>query len=107
MFTLDNDLLVEVGLSDLPIVEKNALLGKIYDCIEWRVGMTLTASMTEQQLDEFETYIDACDDEGALRWLQRVRPDFREVVATVLDELKDEIRAEAPRILAVVAGQTP
>lgn len=106
MFKLDDNLLRELGLGDLPAAEKNKMLGHIYETLEMRVGMTLAQQMTDEQLTEFETFIDSNDEAGALKWLETNFPNYKQVVADELEKLKLEIKAAAPQILAS-AQQAP
>lgn len=105
MFKLDNALLEELGLGTLPAEEKNRMLTHIYETLEMRVGMKLAEQMTNEQLDEFESYIDKNDEAGALKWLETNFPNYKQVVADELDKLKTEIRESADRI--VEASQQP
>lgn len=112
MFKLDDNLLKELGLGDLPPVEKNKMLAHIYETLEMRVGMTLAQQMSDEQLNEFESFIDSNDEAGALKWLETNFPDYKQVVATELDKLKAEISAAAPQIVAAsqqapIAPQAP
>lgn len=100
MFKLNNDLLIELGLQDLPTEEKNKMLSHIYETLEMRVGIRLANQMTNEQLDEFESFIDKNDEQGALRWLETNFPDYKDVVADELEKLKAEIMQVAPQILA-------
>jgi septum formation inhibitor MinC len=71
-----------------------------------RVGMKLAEQMTNEQLDEFESFIDKNDEAGALRWLETNFPNYKQVVAYQLEALKSEIRQVAPQIIAASnAGQ--
>jgi hypothetical protein len=88
MFQLDDNLLQELGLGNLPVAEKNKMLGHIYETLELRVGMRLAEQMSDQQLDDF-----------ALQWLENNFPDYKKVVAEELEKLKGEIKAQAPAIL--------
>jgi hypothetical protein len=112
MFKLDDNLLKELGLGDLPPVEKNKMLAHIYETLEMRVGMTLAQQMSDEQLNEFESFIDSNDEAGALKWLETNFPDYKQVVANELDKLKAEISAAAPQIVAAsqqapIAPQQP
>jgi hypothetical protein len=116
MFKLDNALLDELGLGGLPTEEKNRMLAHIYETLEMRVGMKLAEQMTNEQLDEFEGFIDRNDEAGALKWLESNFPNYKQVVADELAKLKDEIRSSAPQILEAAqqasaqppqASQTP
>jgi hypothetical protein len=100
MFKLDDNLLRELGLGSLPADEKNKMLAHIYETLEMRVGMKLAEKMTNEQLDEFEGFIDRNDEAGALKWLETNFPNYKQVVADELEALKVEIRQAAPQILA-------
>ena len=100
MFKLDNNLLIELGLGGLLPDEKNKMLAHIYETLEMRVGMKLAEQMTNEQLDEFEGFIDRNDEAGALKWLESNFPHYKQVVADELDALKKEIKAVAPQIVA-------
>ena len=100
MFKLDDNLLRELGLGELPPAEKNRMLAHIYETLEMRVGMRLAEQMTNEQLDEFERFIDANDEAGALKWLETNFPNYKDVVAQELEKLKTEIKAAAPQIIA-------
>lgn len=110
MFKLDDNLLRELGLGALPAVEKNKMLAHIYETLEMRVGMKLAEKMTNEQLDEFEGFIDKNDEAGALKWLETNFPNYKQVVAEQLEVLKAEIKQAAPQIVAAsqeAAQQSP
>lgn len=100
MFKLDDNLLKELGLGELQVADKNRMLAHIYETLEMRVGMKLAEQMTNEQLDEFEAFIDRNDEAGALKWLETNFPNYKQVVADELENLKKEIKAAAPQILA-------
>lgn len=107
MFKLDNTLLEELGLGALPAEEKNKMLAQIYETLEMRVGMKLAEQMTNEQLDEFEAFIDRNDEAGALTWLETNFPNYKQVVADELEKLKTEIKQTAPHIVAAINAQPP
>ncbi|MDB5160986.1 MAG: hypothetical protein JWO96_366 [Candidatus Saccharibacteria bacterium] len=107
MFQLDDNLLKELGLGDLPAEEKNKMLAHIYETLELRVGMRLAEKMTDAQLDEFEAFIDRNDEEGALRWLETNFPNYKDTVAEELNKLKEEIKSQAPAIMEATASEQP
>ncbi|HVV67037.1 MAG TPA: DUF5663 domain-containing protein [Candidatus Saccharimonadales bacterium] len=100
MLKIDNSLLVEVGLGNLPAAEKNSFLKHIYETLEMRVGIRLADQMTNEQLDEFERYFEAKDDAGAFKWLETNFPNYKEIVQQEFDKLKAEVAQSAPQILA-------
>src|SRR5690606_41728144 len=97
---LDNNLLDELGLGALPADEKQRMLAHIYETLEMRVGVRLAEQMTDQQLDEFEGFINANDEAGALRWLESTFPAYKQVVQEEFEKLKSEISQVAPQIVA-------
>jgi predicted RNA-binding Zn ribbon-like protein len=107
MFKLDNALLEELGLGALPADEKNKMLAQIYETLEMRVGMKLAEQMTNEQLDEFEGFIDRNDEAGALTWLETNFPNYKQVVADELEKLKAEIKQSSAQIIASLNQQQP
>jgi hypothetical protein len=100
--TLDASFLEDVGLGRLSPAEANLVLAYVYDTLVLRVGTQLAEAMTEAQLDEFEAFSDAGDDDGALRWLQSNVPDYRTVVSREFDLVTTDLRQSAPLMLALV-----
>lgn len=114
MFKLDDNLLRELGLGDLPPQEKNRMLQHIYETLEMRVGMRLAEGMSNQQLDEFEKLMPTQNDseetrkqkeQEALRWLETNFPNYKQVVADELEKLKSEIKASAAQIVSASRPQ--
>lgn len=103
MFKLDDNFLQELGLGNLPVDEKKAMLSHIYETLEMRVGMKLAEQMTNEQLDEFERFIDGNDESGALTWLETNFPNYKQVVADELEVLKGEVKANATQIVDAAA----
>lgn len=137
MFKLDDQFLEELGLDKLPDDQKQAFLEHIYSQLELRVGTRLSDGLSDEQLSEFESFIDrdeakvrawleanAADykadptfqqlqasapdgtketvilaEYASLRWLSANRPDYRDVVKQVLDELKQEVISNRDAIL--------
>ncbi|MFO0882529.1 MAG: DUF5663 domain-containing protein [Candidatus Saccharimonadales bacterium] len=105
MFKLDDNFLAEIGLAELPPEDKKQMLNHIYETLELRVGMKLAENMSDEQLDDFEKLMDAGNEAGALTWLETNVPNYKDVVASELETLKNEIKATAPQILAASQGQ--
>ena len=108
MLKLDNNLLQELGLGSLPEDQKRAMLQHIYETLELRVGTNLANQMTDQQLEEFEKFIDEGGDANqaeALKWLETNLPNYKQVVNDVFEALKVEIKQMAPQLVAASAQQ--
>lgn len=102
---IDDNFLQSVGLGALPQAEKDKLLAHIYETLETRVGMKLAEKMSDEQLDEFEGFIDTNDEAGALKWLESNFPNYPQVVKAELETLKSELQRDAPKIIASAQGQ--
>ncbi len=107
MFQLDDNLLQELGLGSLPATEKNKMLAHILETLELRVGTKLADQMRDDQLDEFERFIDSNDEQGALKWLEDNFPHYKQVVAEELEKLKKEIKSQAPAIVEATINDVP
>lgn len=137
MFQLDDKFLKDLGLDQLPEAEREAFLAHIYSELELRVGVRLSEGLSDEQLGEFESFVDRKDDKvrawinantpdyqndqafqqlkasapqgteesvmlaeyASLKWLGMNRPNYRDVVSTVLEELKSEIVSNRDTIL--------
>ena len=104
MIQLNAAFLADLHLDGLPVEEANLLLSHIYETLELRVGIRLAAVMSNSQLDEFEALFEAGDEAGALAWLTKHFPNYRDVVHDELGLLQAEIRQMAPTILSL-SGQ--
>jgi hypothetical protein len=110
MLKLDNTLLDELGLGGLPEDQKRAMLQHIYETLELRVGTNLANQMTDQQLEEFEKFIDDGGDanqDQALQWLEANLPHYKQVVNEVFEALKLEVREMAPQLMAASTIDQP
>ncbi len=110
MLKLDNNLLDELGLGSLPEDQKRAMLQHIYETLELRVGTNLANQMSDQQLEEFEKFIDDGGDANqaqALQWLETNLPNYKQVVNEVFEALKLEVKQMAPQLLAANSQSVP
>lgn len=138
MFQLDDKFLGEIGLGELPDDQKKAFLDYFREQLEIRVGTELSRGLSDQQLDEFESFMDRDEDKvngwlaenvenyqddiiyqqlnagapedipknvvlaeyASLKWLGLNRPDYRDVVARVMESLKKEAIENKDAILS-------
>lgn len=96
---IDDELLIELGLGSLTPEEKKKLSVQIFETLQMRVGTRLADQMSEEQLDEFEEFIDSDDKNGALKWLQSNFPQYPKVVQEEFEKLKAEIKKDSAKIL--------
>lgn len=77
MFQLDDKFLQDVGLNDLPEDQKQAFLQHIYSELELRVGTKLSEGMNDDQLAQFEAFVDQ-DEQKVVAWFERYLPNYRD-----------------------------
>ncbi len=77
MFQLDDQFLQDVGLGDMPDDQKQAFLQHIYSELELRVGTKLSEGLSDDQMAEFEAFIDR-DAEKVEAWFTAHLPNYAE-----------------------------
>ena len=92
----DEQFLAEMGLTAMPEDQKQAFLDYIQEELEVRSGERISKGLTEVQLNEFDRITDQAE---ATKWLEKNRPDYREIVARTIEEMKSEIRANRSKLI--------
>lgn len=92
----DDKFLQEMGLQAMPEDQKQAFLNYVQEELEVRIGERISRGLTEVQLNEFDMIADPAE---AAEWLEKNRPDYREIVNRTIEEMKDEIRANRSKLL--------
>lgn len=100
MIELNQQLLEEAGLAELPERQAKALLHQVYQTLEFRVGATLSGRMNDEQLKAFEAFVEADDQTAALQWLEQNVSDYREVVQQEFNQIRDELHESRKAICA-------
>jgi len=95
MFQLDDKFLQDVGLNDLPEDQKKAFLQHIYSELELRVGTKLSEGMDDDQLAQFEAFVDQ-DEQKVVSWFERYLPNYRE--AADFQQLKASAPADVSEL---------
>lgn len=92
----DEQFLQEMGLSAMPEDQKQAFLDYVQEEVEVRIGKRIAKGLTEVQLNEFDLITDP--DEAA-DWLEKNRPDYRDIVNRTIEEMKAEIKANRDKLI--------
>lgn len=92
----DDNFLQEMGLQAMPEDQKQAFLDYVQEELEVRIGARISKGLTETQLNEFDMINDPLE---AAKWLDKNRPDYREIVTRTIEEMKAEIRANRSKLL--------
>jgi hypothetical protein len=90
MFQLDEQCLKDLGLDQLPQDQKQAFLDHIYSELELRVGVRLSDGLSDDQLKEFESFVDR-DDQKVQSWVAANSPDY------LNDQSYQQLKQNAPQ----------
>ena len=94
---IDEEFLVEVGLAAMPAEQKKDFLDYVQEELEVRIGERISRGLTQTQLNEFDMINEPVE---AAKWLEKNRPDYREIVNRTINEIKEEIRSNRAKLLA-------
>lgn len=90
MFQIDDKFLEDLGLGALPDDQKQAFKEHIYSQLELRVGTRLSDGLSDDQLAEFESFVDR-DAAKVQEWISRNVPDYQN------DDNYKQLKANAPQ----------
>lgn len=77
MIKINNQLLIDVGLGNIPPEEKRSLLQHLYRTLEKQVGKRLSDNMSPDQLAQFEGFIREPNSSYSEQYLAGVYPNWR------------------------------
>lgn len=89
MFQLDDKFLEEVGLGGLPDEQRQMFLDHFREQLELRVGTKLSEGLSDEQLQEFESFIDR-NEEKVTAWIGANVPEYEQ------DPIYQQLKAGAP-----------
>ena len=95
----DESLLKELGLDGFDEEDKNAILKKLYESLELRLGMRMARELGEEKLGEFQKLAEAGQDKEAADWLKQNVPNYHDIAAEELQTIKDDIKATSRTVL--------
>ena len=86
-----------MGLSAMPADKKQDFLNYIQEELEVRIGERISKGLSEAQLQEFDAITST---EEAAVWLEKNRPDYREIVNRTIEEMKNAIAKNRGRLVS-------
>ena len=93
----DENFLKEMGLSAMPESKKQEFLKYIQEELEVRIGERISKGLTDEQLKEFDSLTEAKD---IADWLEKNRPDYREIVDRTIAEMKQAIAKNRDKLIS-------
>lgn len=92
----DENFLQEMGLSAMPADKKQDFLNYVQEELEVRIGERIARGLTEAQLQEFDSLTETAD---VAKWLEKNRPDYREIVSRTIAEMKQAIQQNRSKLI--------
>ena len=92
----DENFLKEMGLSSMPEDKKQDFLNYIQEELEVRIGRRIAEGLSEEKLQEFDALTDIAE---VSQWLEKNRPDYREIVNRTVEEMKAAIKENHDALL--------
>ena len=92
----DEQFLQEMGLSAMPADKKQDFLNYIQEELEVRIGERIAKGLPEDKLQEFDSLNTT---EEVAEWLEKNRPDYREIVDRCIAEMKQSIAKNRTALL--------
>lgn len=98
----NDELLNRCDLATLHPGERGPLLESMYEELQMRVGATLSESLDDSELAEFERLFDAKDEQASAAWLATHCPEYPQVIHRHATALETELRAAAQTLLTAL-----
>lgn len=92
----DENFLKEMGLSAMPEGKKQEFLNYIQEELEVRIGRRISEGLSDTKLQEFDSLSDIME---VTEWLEKNRPDYREIVNLCIAEMKQAIAQNRNRLV--------
>jgi len=95
----DVDLLADLDLSQFTDAQRETIEANLYGQYEDRLGEKIAALINDEKFAQFEAVIDQGDEEKIELWLDQNVPGYENIAEQVLEELKQEVRADPTKFL--------
>lgn len=93
-------LVVEMGLSELDTEQREQLIASLGDLLETRLSEVLANRMDDAQFAEFEKLATAGDANAVLNYIRMIVPDYDQLLRAEMDKIKVEFGAEAAELIS-------
>lgn len=93
-------LVAEMGLSELDTEQREQLIASLGDLLETRLSEVLANRMDDAQFTEFEKLATAGDANAVLNYIRMIVPDYDQLLRAEMDKIKVEFGAEAAELIS-------
>ena len=91
--------LASIGIRFKTKEETQAFAEIVQSELEIRIGSVMASRLSDEQLDEFDLYIDQSD---AGEWLEENCPDYRDIVDNEFERMEEELISNRSMIPGVI-----
>ena len=91
--------LASIGIRFKTKEETQAFAEIVQSELEIRIGTEIASRLSDEQLDEFDMYIDQTD---AGEWLEENCPDYRDIVDNETERMEEELISNRSMIPGVI-----
>ena len=98
---IDKYYLDSIGIRFETEEETQAFAEIVQSELEIRIGSVMASRLSDEQLDEFDLYIDQSD---AGEWLEENCPDYRDIVDNEFERMEEELISNRSMIPGVIDG---
>ncbi len=92
--------LASIGIRFTTKEETQAFAEIVQSELEIRIGTEIARRLSDEQLDEFDMYIDSYDAAG--EWLEENCPDYRDIVDYEIERMEEELIRNRSMIPGVI-----
>jgi hypothetical protein len=96
---IDKYYLDSIGIRFETEEETQAFAEIVQSELEVRIGTEIASRLSDEQLDEFDMYIDSYD---AGEWLEENCPDYRDIVDNETERMEEELISNRSMIPGVI-----
>lgn len=96
---IDKELIKELGLDQIHRDKLEGILDELAVILQPALSDKLEASLSDEQLDQFDQFLIKNDEMGAFSYLQQQIPNFTEVIKAVIADQKEILRSRVEMLI--------
>lgn len=96
----DDKFFQQIGLEDAPEEQKAEMLAKLSELVQGRVAMKLADHLNEEQLQHFDSLLEAGKDEEASGYLQQIYPEYPQLLQAEVDAVKQLFAGDVSQVMS-------
>ena len=95
----DDQFFTSIGLGDASDEDRAEMVSKLAELVQGRVALKLSDALTEEQLNHFDKLLESDGDDAALAYVQRVYPEYPQLLQGEVDAVKREFAGDIQEMM--------